>query len=58
LAAPLLHHGFGASVNAFFGLATMLISIPTGVKLFNWLFTIYQGRLRFTSQVCGPWASW
>ncbi|CAI8987648.1 cytochrome bo3 ubiquinol oxidase subunit 1 [Pseudomonas sp. IT-347P] len=50
-----LHHfftmGSGASVNAFFGLATMLISIPTGVKLFNWLFTIYQGRLRFTSQV-------
>ncbi|MEG0720073.1 MAG: cbb3-type cytochrome c oxidase subunit I, partial [Comamonas sp.] len=50
-----LHHfftmGSGASVNAFFGLATMLISIPTGVKLFNWLFTIYHGRLRFTSQV-------
>jgi len=50
-----LHHfftmGSGASVNAFFGLATMLISIPTGVKLFNWLFTIYQGRLRFTSHV-------
>ncbi|MGL4273023.1 MAG: cbb3-type cytochrome c oxidase subunit I, partial [Pseudomonas paracarnis] len=31
--------------------ATMLISIPTGVKLFNWLFTIYHGRLRMTSQV-------
>jgi len=50
-----LHHfftmGSGASVNAFFGLATMLISIPTGVKLFNWLFTIYRGRLQFTSQV-------
>lgn len=50
-----LHHfftmGSGASVNAFFGLATMLISIPTGVKLFNWLFTIYQGRLRFTAPV-------
>jgi cytochrome o ubiquinol oxidase subunit 1 len=50
-----LHHfftmGSGANVNAFFGLATMLISIPTGVKLFNWLFTIYQGRLRMTSQV-------
>ncbi|QAX82276.1 cytochrome o ubiquinol oxidase subunit I [Candidatus Pseudomonas adelgestsugas] len=50
-----LHHfftmGSGASVNAFFGLATMLISIPTGVKLFNWLFTIYHGRLRITSQV-------
>ncbi|WP_422422247.1 cytochrome o ubiquinol oxidase subunit I [Pseudomonas sp. GZD-222] len=50
-----LHHfftmGSGASVNTFFGLATMLISIPTGVKLFNWLFTIYQGRLRFTAPV-------
>ena len=44
--------GSGASVNTFFGLATMLISIPTGVKLFNWLFTIYQGRLRFTAPVC------
>jgi cytochrome o ubiquinol oxidase subunit 1 len=50
-----LHHfftmGSGASVNSFFGLATMLIAIPTGVKLFNWLFTIYQGRLRFTAPV-------
>jgi cytochrome o ubiquinol oxidase subunit 1 len=50
-----LHHfftmGSGASVNAFFGLATMLIAIPTGVKLFNWLFTIYHGRLRFTAPV-------
>ncbi|HEX8541744.1 MAG TPA: cbb3-type cytochrome c oxidase subunit I, partial [Pseudomonas sp.] len=50
-----LHHfftmGSGANVNAFFGLATMLIAIPTGVKLFNWLFTIYQGRLRFTAPV-------
>ncbi|NIX94191.1 cytochrome o ubiquinol oxidase subunit I [Pseudomonas fulva] len=50
-----LHHfftmGAGASVNTFFGLATMLISIPTGVKLFNWLFTIYQGRLRFTAPI-------
>jgi cytochrome o ubiquinol oxidase subunit 1 len=41
--------GAGASVNTFFGLATMLISIPTGVKLFNWLFTMYQGRVRFTA---------
>ncbi|TRN77679.1 cytochrome o ubiquinol oxidase subunit I, partial [Pseudomonas syringae] len=50
-----LHHfftmGAGANVNAFFGLATMLIAIPTGVKLFNWLFTMYQGRLRFTPPV-------
>ncbi|NMG35146.1 cytochrome o ubiquinol oxidase subunit I [Azoarcus sp. TTM-91] len=50
-----LHHfftmGSGANVNAFFGIATMVIAIPTGVKLFNWLFTIYRGRLRFTSPV-------
>ncbi len=48
-----LHHfftmGAGASVNAFFGIATMIISIPTGVKLFNWLFTMYKGRVEFTS---------
>ena len=47
-----LHHfftmGSGASVNAFFGLATMIISIPTGAKLFNWLFTMYRGRIRFS----------
>ncbi len=46
-----LHHfftmGSGASVNAFFGITTMIISIPTGAKIFNWLFTIYQGRIRF-----------
>ena len=50
-----LHHfftmGSGANVNAYFGMATMAISIPTGVKLFNWLFTIYRGRLRSTSPV-------
>jgi len=48
-----LHHfftmGSGANVNAFFGITTMIISIPTGVKVFNWLFTIYRGRLRFTT---------
>ncbi|MEM9708016.1 MAG: cytochrome o ubiquinol oxidase subunit I [Pseudomonadota bacterium] len=47
-----LHHfftmGAGASVNSFFGIATMVISIPTGAKLFNWLFTMYKGRIRFT----------
>lgn len=47
------HHfftmGAGANVNAFFGIATMIIAIPTGVKLFNWLFTMYQGRIEFTS---------
>jgi cytochrome o ubiquinol oxidase subunit 1 len=47
------HHfftmGAGADVNAFFGITSMLIAIPTGVKVFNWLFTMYQGRVRFTS---------
>jgi cytochrome o ubiquinol oxidase subunit I len=46
-----LHHfftmGSGASVNSFFGIATMIISIPTGAKIFNWLFTMYRGRIRF-----------
>ncbi|MEW6598721.1 MAG: cytochrome o ubiquinol oxidase subunit I [Pseudomonadota bacterium] len=46
-----LHHfftmGSGADVNAFFGVTTMLISIPTGAKIFNWLFTMYRGRIRF-----------
>lgn len=48
-----LHHFFtmGASplVNSFFGIMTMTIAIPTGVKLFNWLFTQYRGRVHFTS---------
>jgi cytochrome o ubiquinol oxidase subunit 1 len=46
-----VHHFFtmGASpnVNLFFGIATMLIAIPTGVKIFNWLFTMYRGRIHF-----------
>jgi cytochrome o ubiquinol oxidase subunit 1 len=46
-----LHHfftmGSGASVNSFFGISTMIISIPTGAKLFNWLFTMYKGRIRY-----------
>jgi cytochrome o ubiquinol oxidase subunit I len=46
-----LHHfftmGSGASVNAFFGITTMIISIPTGAKIFNWLFTMYRGRIRY-----------
>src|SRR5882762_493741 len=46
-----LHHfftmGAGANVNAFFGIMSMIIAIPTGVKVFNWLFTLYRGRVRF-----------
>lgn len=45
-----LHHfftmGAGANVNAFFGIMTMVIAVPTGVKVFNWLFTMYRGRVR------------
>ncbi|MDB5186829.1 MAG: hypothetical protein JWM07_301 [Candidatus Saccharibacteria bacterium] len=48
-----LHHfftmGAGASVNAFFGIMTMIIGIPTGVKIFNWLFTMFRGRIKFNS---------
>src|SRR5580700_7532535 len=47
-----LHHfftmGAGADVNGFFGIATMIIAVPTGVKVFNWLFTIWGGSVRFT----------
>jgi cytochrome o ubiquinol oxidase subunit 1 len=46
-----LHHfftmGAGADVNAVFGIMSMIIGIPTGVKLFNWLFTMFRGRIRF-----------
>ena len=48
-----LHHfftmGAGGDVNGFFGIASMIIAVPTGVKVFNWLFTMYGGRIRFTS---------
>jgi cytochrome o ubiquinol oxidase subunit 1 len=48
-----LHHfftmGAGADVNAIFGIASSIIAVPTGVKIFNWLFTMYGGRVRFTS---------
>jgi heme/copper-type cytochrome/quinol oxidase subunit 3 len=48
-----IHHfftmGAGPEVNAFFGIMTMLIAIPTGVKIFNWLFTMYRGRVQFTT---------
>src|ERR1700680_3991273 len=47
-----LHHfftmGAGADVNAFFGIMTMIIAVPTGVKIFNWLFTLYRGRVTFS----------
>jgi len=50
-----LHHfftmGAGANVNAFFGITTMMISIPTGVKIFNWLFTMYRGRIQYNSMM-------
>jgi cytochrome o ubiquinol oxidase subunit I len=47
-----LHHfftmGASADVNGFFGVMTMIIAVPTGVKIFNWLFTMYGGSIRFT----------
>lgn len=50
-----LHHfftmGSSADVNAFFGVTTMIIAVPTGVKLFNWLFTMYKGRVQFKPPV-------
>jgi cytochrome o ubiquinol oxidase subunit 1 len=50
-----LHHfftmGAGADVNGFFGVMTMIIAVPTGVKVFNWLFTIYGGRLVFSTPI-------
>ncbi len=48
-----LHHfftmGAGADVNGFFGVMTMIIAVPTGVKVFNWMFTMYGGRVRFSA---------
>ncbi|MDB6160106.1 MAG: cyoB [Gammaproteobacteria bacterium] len=48
-----LHHfftmGAGGDVNGVFGIMSMVIAVPTGVKVFNWLFTMYGGRIRFTS---------
>lgn len=48
-----VHHfftmGAGANVNAFFGIMTMIIAIPTGVKVFNWLFTMYRGKIKFAT---------
>lgn len=48
-----LHHfftmGAGGNVNAFFGIMTAIIAVPTGVKVFNWLFTMWRGRVKFTT---------
>lgn len=48
-----LHHfftmGAGANVNAFFGIMTAVIAVPTGVKIFNWLFTMFRGRIHFAT---------
>src|SRR6266478_668666 len=50
-----LHHfftmGAGADVNAFFGIMSAIIAVPTGVKIFNWLFTLFRGRIVFTTPV-------
>jgi cytochrome o ubiquinol oxidase subunit 1 len=50
-----LHHfftmGASANVNGFFGVMTMVIAVPTGVKVFNWLFTMYGGRVRFHTPI-------
>jgi cytochrome o ubiquinol oxidase subunit 1 len=50
-----LHHfftmGAGADVNGFFGIMSMVIAVPTGVKIYNWLFTMYRGRIRFTAMM-------
>jgi cytochrome o ubiquinol oxidase subunit 1 len=50
-----LHHfftmGAGADVNAFFGIMSMIIAVPTGVKVFNWLFTLFRGRIVFRTPV-------
>jgi len=50
-----MHHfftmGAGADVNAFFGVATMVIAVPTGVKIYNWLFTMYGGRIVFSTAI-------
>ena len=53
-----VHHfftmGAGPGVNVFFGISTMLIAIPTGIKIFNWIFTMWGGRIR--TSVAMLWA--
>ena len=47
-----LHHFFtmgqSANINAVFGIASMMIGIPTGVKIYDWMWTMFRGRIRFT----------
>ena len=56
-----LHHfftmGAGADVNAFFGIMSSVIAVPTGVKIFNWLFTMFRGRIVFATPMLLPSAS-
>ncbi|HEY2811688.1 MAG TPA: cbb3-type cytochrome c oxidase subunit I [Rhabdochlamydiaceae bacterium] len=51
-----LHHfftmGAGADVNSFFGIVTMLIAIPTGVQVFNWILTMFKGKVTFATPMC------
>ena len=48
-----LHHFFtmgpGGDVNGIFGITSMIIAVPTGVKVFDWMFTMYGGKVRFTT---------
>ena len=50
-----LHHfftmGAGADINGVFGIMSMIIAVPTGVKIFNWLFTMFGGRIRFSASM-------
>jgi cytochrome o ubiquinol oxidase subunit I len=50
-----LHHfftmGAGADVNALFGIASMIIAVPTGVKIFNWMFTMFAGRVVYSQSI-------
>jgi len=51
-------HGRRPQVNAIFGIASMIIAVPTGVKIYNWLFTMYGGRVRFETPMLCRSDSW